>query len=67
MTESPSIESLILPVKTRIGIATEYNIDVRTLKRWLLLHGLQLPPGAIPPKYQREIYQTLGPPPSLKG
>lgn len=56
-------ESLILPAKTRALIASEYQIDVRTLKRWLRLHNIELPPGALPPRYQKEIYEKLGVPP----
>ena len=65
MSPEKPLDSFILPAKTRALIASEYNVDVRTLKRWLRLHNIFLPPGTIPPRYQREIYEKLGIPPSL--
>ena len=63
MSQKIFYESLLRPVKTRSSIADEYNVDVRTLKRWLLIHGIEIPKGAIPPRYQSIIYEALGPPP----
>lgn len=57
-------EHLIRPVKTRQTIASEYEINVRTLRRWCQREGLDLPQSVLAPKHQRLIYEAFGMPPS---
>ena len=52
------------PTKTRLQIADEYQVHVRTFSRWLRKHDIKLPSGNITPKYQKIIYDTLGKPTS---
>lgn len=61
-----SIHYPIAPVKTREALATEYQIDVRTLRRWLQRERLDPPSGPLNPKWQKIIYDTFGCPPSTK-
>jgi len=56
---------LILPVKTRETMASEYSINVRTLRRWLRRERIDPPSGPLNPKWQKIIYETFGPPPCL--
>jgi hypothetical protein len=48
--------------KTRIQIAAEFGITVKTFNAQLKKHGLGIPPGAIYPKDQERIYTVLGRP-----
>jgi hypothetical protein len=49
--------------KTRQELASEYGIDVKTLKRWLVQHDISLSPrGRLCPRTVREIYEKLGRP-----
>lgn len=54
---------LILPVKTRKQIASEFGIDARTFYRWCKKFDLDIPSGNICPRHQQLIYDTLGVPP----
>jgi len=62
----PFIESLDLLVKTRLGVASEYEITEKTLIRRLKKNGVILPPGLIFPITCKKIYYTLGIPAGLK-
>ena len=48
--------------KTRIQIAIEYCISVKTLYRWLKSEGIYLNSGLIKPNELRLIYSTFGAP-----
>lgn len=51
--------------KTRQLIAGEYNWSIQTLKRRLKKLQIDLPPGLVAPKWQKQIYEELGYPPSV--
>jgi len=53
----------VTPVKTREVLANEYQIDVRTLRRWLRRENIDPPPGPLTPKWQTFIYAAFGHPP----
>ncbi len=61
--DTESYEHLILPIKTHEAVAQEYNIHVRTLRRWCIREGLVIPQCPLAPKFQRLIYETFGTPP----
>lgn len=61
-----SLSYPIAPVKTREALASEYQIDVRTLRRWLKREKLSPPSGALNPKWQYLIYNAFGCPPQAK-
>jgi hypothetical protein len=52
----------IHPVKTRRQIADEFNINERTLRRWLKNAGISLPQRLLTPVEQLVIYQKFGMP-----
>lgn len=52
-----------LRTKSRKELANEYNISVRTFRRWLARHNIKIPSGLVSPIYIRKIYQTFGEPP----
>ena len=54
-------------VKTRLEVAEEYGISVRTLTRRLKKCNVHLPNGSIFPNEVEEIYKCLGGPASRKG
>ena len=54
-----------LVFKTRLQIASEYNITTKTLINWLKKHGIFLPPCSLTLKLQKLIYETLGYPPCV--
>ncbi|MDX1910283.1 MAG: hypothetical protein SFV22_02295 [Saprospiraceae bacterium] len=54
------LDQHIPKVKTHTMIAQEYGVHPRTLRRWCAREGLDLPPTALSPKYQRLIYETFG-------
>jgi hypothetical protein len=49
--------------KTRLEVAGQYRIDVKTLISRLKEEGIVLPKGRISPKWLVIIYEVLGPPP----
>lgn len=49
-----------LEPKTKVKIAEEMNISLRTLQRRLKKAGLYIPRGHIAPDMQDSIYQALG-------
>jgi transcriptional antiterminator len=61
-SSDPFIYSLPLKVKTRLEVAEEYGISVRTLSRRLKKSKISLPNGIIFPNQLREIYYILGVP-----
>jgi hypothetical protein len=64
-SSDPFIDSLPLKVKTRLQVAEEYGISVRTLLRRLKGNRISLPHGSIFPNKLKEIYYTLGVPAKL--
>jgi len=48
--------------KTRLQMAAEYNMLIRSFMRKLSQAGITLPPGRIMPDDQLRIYQALGSP-----
>ena len=46
--------------KTRKQVAGEFKIDIRSLAVWLERQSIRLPQGALCPKTQILIYETLG-------
>jgi hypothetical protein len=57
--------SYSLTLKTRLQIANEYGVHVRTLSRWILKHDLIIPEGLLTPRYQKIIYEKIGYPPYI--
>jgi hypothetical protein len=57
-----TLDSLPLKVKTRLEVAEEYGISVKTLLRRLKYSKITLPHGSIFPNKLREIYSSLGVP-----
>ena len=51
----------IAQVKTRRQIAHEFGIDPATLKKVLKENKVELPPGLVFPKWQRQVYNVLAP------
>jgi hypothetical protein len=56
--------------KTRMDMAAEFNIDIRTFRRWCDREkkrnpNFYLPPGPLPPKYQKVVYMAFGYPPCV--
>jgi hypothetical protein len=63
MPENPELGQHISSVKTHSTIAQEYGVHPRTLRRWCVREGLEIPSTALSPRYQRLIYETFGIPP----
>ena len=59
------IDILPLKVKTRLELAEEYGISVRTLSRRFKKNKIYIPSGSIFPKKLKEIYHILGIPARL--
>ena len=64
-SSEPFIDSLPLKVKTRLEVADEYGISVRTLLRRLKRNKISLPHGSVFPNKLKEIYYSLGVPAKL--
>ena len=57
--------SILSPVKTKKQIAAEYKISPRTLRRWFIKNGMELPNGYLTPNEQKKVYEKFGVPPQL--
>lgn len=51
--------------KTRKQIASEYGVDIRTLRRWLKEQQISFPNRMLTPKDQKLIYRVFGWPPCV--
>jgi DNA invertase Pin-like site-specific DNA recombinase len=54
------MDSLTFIAKTRIELAIEYGISVKTFSRWIRKAKIELPSGLIDPYHLRIIYGTFG-------
>jgi DNA-binding XRE family transcriptional regulator len=52
--------------KTRKQMAREYGVSRKTFYTMLKETKIELPPGLITPKYQKQIYKIFGKPASQK-
>lgn len=50
----------ISKIKTRIQIAAEYGVCVRTLQRWIKKNRIKISSGALKPVHQLVLYQFFG-------
>jgi hypothetical protein len=64
MSSSPQFPASF---KTRQQIAQEYGLSYSTFWRRLKYHKIELPPGLINLKWQKEIYEKMGYPPEVAG
>ena len=56
-----------IKIRTRQELAEMYDVDVKTLKKWVEKKEVALDPGAIYPAKQDEIVSKLGIPPYPDG
>jgi hypothetical protein len=52
-------------IKSREQIASEYNVDVRTIHRWIQKKLSELIGITLTPRYQKMIYKEFGYPPCV--